>query len=137
MPTYEYRCNACKREFEAQQKMSDPDLTTCEACGADKLERLISWTAIRTPGWEQGLYSANPAKALRSTMDSSRAPAKAEPAATTAAAEPSPAATSVTAEATSTATTPTAAVAPSETASADAQPEDEDKEDETPSNSSE
>jgi putative FmdB family regulatory protein len=47
MPTYEYHCNACHREFEYQQKMSDADLVRCEACGEDKLERLISWTSVR------------------------------------------------------------------------------------------
>jgi putative FmdB family regulatory protein len=50
MPTYEYRCGACHREFEYQQKMSDADLVHCEACGADKLERLISWTSVRSTG---------------------------------------------------------------------------------------
>src|SRR4051795_9898758 len=50
MPTYEYHCNACQREFEYQQKMSDADLVHCEACGADKLERLISWTSVRSTG---------------------------------------------------------------------------------------
>jgi putative FmdB family regulatory protein len=49
MPTYEYHCNACHREFEYQQKMSDADLVRCEACGEDKLERLISWTSVRAP----------------------------------------------------------------------------------------
>ena len=58
MPTYEYRCNACQREFEYQQRMSDPDLTKCEACGEDKLEKLISWTAVGSSN--QGLYSGNP-----------------------------------------------------------------------------
>ena len=50
MPVYEYRCNACQREFEYQQKMSDDDLVTCEACGEDKLEKLISWSAFRLGG---------------------------------------------------------------------------------------
>ena len=50
MPTYEYHCNACHREFEVQQKMSDADLVRCEACGEDKLERLISWTSVRSTG---------------------------------------------------------------------------------------
>src|SRR5512143_3619111 len=83
MPTYEYRCNACQREFEYQQKMSDPDLVTCEACGEDKLERLISWTAVRGNSWQQGLYSNNPKQALQGTTAIERSKAqrfKAEPA---------------------------------------------------------
>lgn len=57
MPTYEYRCNACRREFEYQQKMADPDLVTCEVCGADKLEKLISWSSLRPQGkdWTKGI----------------------------------------------------------------------------------
>ena len=35
MPVYEYRCKACEREFEYQQRMSDPDKTVCEACGGE------------------------------------------------------------------------------------------------------
>lgn len=59
MPTYEYHCNACHREFEVQQKMSDADLVRCEACGEDKLERLISWTSVRsTGGFRPVHYSA-------------------------------------------------------------------------------
>ena len=58
MPTYEYHCNACHREFEYQQKMSDADLVRCEACGEDKLERLISWTSVRAePGIRKVHYS--------------------------------------------------------------------------------
>jgi putative FmdB family regulatory protein len=76
MPTYEYRCNACQREFEIVQKMSDPDLVKCEACGEDKLEKLISWTTLRNGNSNDGLYSANPGKALKSTVDRSRPPKK-------------------------------------------------------------
>ncbi len=60
MPTYEYHCNACHREFEYQQKMSEAELVRCEACGEDKLERLISWTSVRSaPGVRAVHYSAN------------------------------------------------------------------------------
>lgn len=60
MPTYEYRCNACKREFEYQQKMADPDLVKCEVCGEDKLEKLISWSAfqLKGGGWYKDLYAS-------------------------------------------------------------------------------
>jgi putative FmdB family regulatory protein len=60
MPTYEYRCNACHKEFEYQQKMADPDLVKCEACGEDKLEKLISWSAfqLKGGGWYKDLYAS-------------------------------------------------------------------------------
>ena len=62
MPMYEYRCNACKREFEYEQRMSDDDLVTCEVCGEDKLEKLISRTAftLKGSGWYKDLYNPNP-----------------------------------------------------------------------------
>lgn len=61
MPVYEYRCNACGREFEYQQRMSDPEKTTCESCGQEKLERLISRTAfqLKGSGWYKDLYSSS------------------------------------------------------------------------------
>ena len=60
MPIYEYKCKACNREFEYQQRMSDPDKTDCEACGASALERLISATAfhLKGGGWYKDLYSS-------------------------------------------------------------------------------
>lgn len=60
MPVYEYQCKACHREFEYQQRMTDPDKTACEACGGE-LERLISRTAfqLKGSGWYKDLYSSS------------------------------------------------------------------------------
>ncbi len=33
MPTYEYRCDTCSKNFEIVQKMSDDPLSTCPDCG--------------------------------------------------------------------------------------------------------
>ncbi len=41
MPTYEYRCPACGRDFELFQRMSDPPGAPCPDCGK-AAERLIS-----------------------------------------------------------------------------------------------
>jgi len=59
MPVYEYQCKACSREFEYQQRMSDPDKTTCEVCGG-ALDRLISRTAfaLKGGGWYKDLYAS-------------------------------------------------------------------------------
>ncbi|MCX5755459.1 MAG: zinc ribbon domain-containing protein [Gemmatimonadetes bacterium] len=46
MPIYEYRCESCKHEFEALVRSSD--VPKCEKCGADKLERLLSLSAIKS-----------------------------------------------------------------------------------------
>ena len=41
MPTYEYRCRDCAREFEVFQRMSDEPVAPCPGCGRGA-ERLIS-----------------------------------------------------------------------------------------------
>ena len=41
MPTYDYRCNGCKHEFEHYQSMKDKPLKKCPECGKNTLERLI------------------------------------------------------------------------------------------------
>ena len=58
MPVYEYECKACGRDFEYQQRITEPEKTTCEACGG-ALERLISRTAfaLKGAGWYKDLYS--------------------------------------------------------------------------------
>lgn len=68
MPVYEYKCNACGREFEVQQRMSDPELTDCEVCGKSALERLISRTAfsLKGGGWYKDLYSSTKPEAKTS-----------------------------------------------------------------------
>jgi len=62
MPTYEYKCHACGREFEVQQRISDPELTDCDVCGAaGKVERLLSATAfqLKGGGWYKDLYASS------------------------------------------------------------------------------
>ncbi len=41
MPTYDYVCRACGKEFELFQQMSDPVKRKCPTCGKLRLERLI------------------------------------------------------------------------------------------------
>ena len=38
MPIYEYRCGECGQEHEALQKVSEPPLTECPACGKPALQ---------------------------------------------------------------------------------------------------
>jgi putative FmdB family regulatory protein len=75
MPVYEYECKACGRDFEYQQRMSDPDKTTCEVCGG-ALDRLISRTAfsLKGSGWYKDLY-ASPKPEKADKTDKPAAPA--------------------------------------------------------------
>ena len=69
MPVYEYECKACGRDFEYQQRMSDPDKTTCEVCGG-ALDRLISRTAfsLKGGGWYKDLYASPKTRAIRRSL---------------------------------------------------------------------
>tara|TARA_R100001244_G_scaffold25113_2_gene25334 strand:+ start:9765 stop:9974 length:210 start_codon:yes stop_codon:yes gene_type:complete len=41
MPTYDYRCEECKHEFEIRQAMNEDHLTDCPECEKPRLRRLI------------------------------------------------------------------------------------------------
>ena len=41
MPTYEYRCTACRHKFEVFHSMTDSPRRKCPECGKNALERLI------------------------------------------------------------------------------------------------
>jgi putative FmdB family regulatory protein len=76
MPVYEYECKQCHREFEYQQRMSDPEKTVCENCGGE-LARIISRTAfqLKGSGWYKDLYgSAKPEGAASAPLAPGLAP---------------------------------------------------------------
>jgi putative FmdB family regulatory protein len=50
MPIYEYRCEACGRQHEALQKISDKPLKACPSCGKRALKRLMSAPRFRLKG---------------------------------------------------------------------------------------
>ena len=58
MPTYEYRCEGCGHEFEAEQRITADRLTDCPACKQPKLERLISASSftLKGGGWYKDGY---------------------------------------------------------------------------------
>lgn len=56
MPTYEYRCDACGATYELFQKMSDPPLETCEACGS-AVRKVLYPVAIHFKG--SGFYTTD------------------------------------------------------------------------------
>lgn len=59
MPIYEYDCRKCGT-FEVSQKMSEPALTTHDACG-EPVERRISLTSfsLKGGGWYSDGYGSS------------------------------------------------------------------------------
>jgi len=68
VPTYEYHCEGCGRDFEVKQRISEAPLTTCEVCGG-AIRRLISSAPfiLKGEGWYVTDYpSASRKKAMES-----------------------------------------------------------------------
>ncbi len=62
MPIYEYKCTDCGKQFELKQKVSDPQVKTCDQFGcaeAKPVDKLISAPAImfKGTGWYVTDYS--------------------------------------------------------------------------------
>lgn len=49
MPLYEYQCRQCGARTEALQRMDDPPMELCEACGGE-LRRLLSSPSFQFKG---------------------------------------------------------------------------------------
>ena len=50
MPTYEYRCNACRYVFEQFQSMTEKPLTACPTCNGPVTRLIGSGLAILVKG---------------------------------------------------------------------------------------
>ena len=72
MPTYEYECAACHRVFEIRQRISEPPLTTCDACGG-AVHRLLSAAPfiLKGEGWYVTDYPSESRKKAREAEKSS------------------------------------------------------------------
>jgi putative FmdB family regulatory protein len=57
MPIYEYRCGKCGKEHEVLQKVSEPPLTKCPACGKPALQKLLSAAGFQLKG--SGWYATD------------------------------------------------------------------------------
>ena len=57
MPIYEYRCAECGHEHEALQKVSEPPLTVCPACGKPALQKQLSAAGFQLKG--SGWYATD------------------------------------------------------------------------------
>lgn len=101
MPIYAYRCSACGHAQDVLQKLSDPVLTTCPACGAEAYSKQVTAAGfqLKGSGWyvtdfRNGSQAApKPADDAKPAADAAPA-AGDKPAATPAAAAPAAAAPS-------------------------------------------
>src|SRR5690349_23681729 len=50
MPIYAYRCSACGHAKDVLQKISDPVLTTCPACGAEAFKKQVTAAGFQLKG---------------------------------------------------------------------------------------
>jgi putative FmdB family regulatory protein len=73
VPTYEYQCNKCQRVFEVRQRISEPALTTCDACGGE-VRRLLSPAPfiLKGGGWYVTDY---PSEARKQGMNAEKSSA--------------------------------------------------------------
>lgn len=72
MPIYEYQCQACGKELEALQKISDEPLLDCPACGEASLKKKVSAAAFRLKGggWYETDFKTGNKKNLAGGSDS-------------------------------------------------------------------
>jgi putative FmdB family regulatory protein len=57
MPIYEYRCEECGQDQEVLQKVSEPPLTECPACGKPALKKQLSAAGFQLKG--SGWYATD------------------------------------------------------------------------------
>lgn len=74
MPIYEYQCAACGGLHEALQKISDPPLTDCPACGRATLRKKVSAVAFRLKGsgWYETDFKSGNKKNLAGDPDGAK-----------------------------------------------------------------
>jgi putative FmdB family regulatory protein len=61
MPTYSYVCDACKREFEKEQRISEDPIKKCPSCGKLKARRMITSGnfILKGGGWYSDGYGSS------------------------------------------------------------------------------
>lgn len=57
MPIYAYRCERCGHELDALQKISEPVLTDCPACGEASLQKKLTAPGFQLKG--SGWYATD------------------------------------------------------------------------------
>jgi putative FmdB family regulatory protein len=79
MPIYEYRCTDCGHQDEYLQKVSEPLLSDCPACGKATFTKLLSAAGfqLKGSGWYATDFKGNGAKPAEKKAEKKPEPAPA------------------------------------------------------------
>ena len=82
MPIYAYRCASCGHAKDVLQKLSDPLLTTCPACGADAFRKQLTAAGfqLKGSGWYVTDFKGGAAKPEAAAADAAKPGEAAKPA---------------------------------------------------------
>ena len=71
MPIYAYRCAECGHAKDVLQKLSDPLLTTCPACGAEAFGKQLTAAGfqLKGSGWYATDFKGGPPPAASKDQD--------------------------------------------------------------------
>src|SRR4051812_16539853 len=69
MPTYSYHCDACGRDFEKEQRISEAAIKKCALCGKSKARRMIASGnfILKGGGWYSDGYGSSSSKSGKSS----------------------------------------------------------------------
>lgn len=83
MPIYAYRCVECDFAKDVLQKMSDPVLTECPACGKSSFQKQLTAAGfqLKGTGWYATDFKTSGSKAPAATPSAPAAGSDASPAA--------------------------------------------------------
>lgn len=77
MPIYAYLCESCGHRQDVLQKLSDPVLSTCPACGAEAFAKQITAAGfqLKGSGWYQTDFKNNGSAPAAKSAKAEEAPA--------------------------------------------------------------
>ena len=69
MPTYSYRCDACGKSFEKEQRITEAPIKKCPKCGKNSARRMISSGnfILKGGGWYSDGYGSKSAGSDKSS----------------------------------------------------------------------
>lgn len=81
MPIYAYRCSGCGHAKDVLQKMSNPVLTECPACGAQAFTKQVTAAGfqLKGSGWYVTDFRGGDKPPAKTADDAKSTPAKTEP----------------------------------------------------------